>query len=325
MVYNYKRMGLKEKAEFINSLNDDLRAEYLVASFLEEGVSLKDMLVALDGELKRKWSADISSAEVESFENGEETLSIHLNRTGIYDVLPEALFHDNPEKRNATGEEMSKESRRLKAEEKQIRLFFRPFENEFFIQKVRVAMNETLELQKLHLEFLDGLIPGFWKTDKKIPSNYASKLIKLLPVVHKITGNYTLTASCLSEILEEDVHMELLSEEPGDVKSGENGGEISSFSLGRIKLGKDTVLGHHVSGFFGKLRVKIGPVKNSAVKAYFKNGPADRLLDCFYGYFVPVELDVETVVLPGKTQSRIKLPADFETGDSFLGYNTMLS
>jgi hypothetical protein len=317
-------MNFKGRTEFINTLFDDLKAEYLVAGLPEQQSSPDKILIACDGALRRKWSTDIRYAGMESFENGDETLTIHLNRTGVYDALPEALFHDDSGKRNASGEEMALDSRRLKAEEKQVRLFFRPFEHEFFLQNVRVAIQESRELEQFYYEFLDGLIPGFWKTDQKIPSHYTAKLIKLLPLVHKISGNYELTARCLSEILGEMVHIELMEgqrAEPEDMPRNERS---PVFSLGRLKLGDDTVLGHQVAGFFGTLRVKIGPLKNSAVSLFFKDGPADRLLNCFYGYFVPVELDVETMVLPEKTQSRIKLQPEFATGQSFLGYNTIL-
>ena len=317
-------MNLEEKTIFINSLLHDLKAEYLVACLLDEGIPGGDMLVALDGALRRKWSADIRYAEVESFENGDDVLGIRLNRAGIYDALPEALFHDYPDKRNATGEEMARDSMRLKAEEKQIRLFFKPYEHEFFLQKVRVAMKESSELHRFHLEFLDGLFPDFWKIGKKIPAAYVSKLIKLLPFVHRIIGNYELTARCLGEILGEKVSMELIGQDHKSPYEDSSDEGIAGCKLGRINLGKDTVLGNQTTGFLGKLLVKIGPVDSNRIKAYFNDGPADRLLNCFFGYFVPVELDVETKLLPEKTQSRFKLHKDFETGNSFLGYNTVL-
>lgn len=317
-------MNLTERTEFINALMNDLKAESLVAGLPEGKFSQDKILTACDGALRRKWSTDIRYAEVESFENGDEALTIHLNRAGVYDALPEALFHDDPGKRNASGEDMAKDSRRLKSEEKQMRLFFRPFEHEFFLQKVRVAIQESRELEQFYYEFLDGIIPGFWKTDPNIPASYAAKLIKLLPFVHKIIGNYELTARCLSEILGEMVHIDPVEEDQKEPVNDPPEKIPSSFRLGSLKLGDDTVLGNQVAGFFGKLRVKIGPLKKSAVSLFFKNGPADRLLNCFYGYFIPVELDVETKVFPEKTQSHIKLQPDFATGHSFLGYNTIL-
>ncbi len=156
-------MNRKESAAHINALPFDMKAEFLVLNLLGQGATVNDLLMAFDGDLKRKWSTDVGSAEVESFENGDETLTVHLNRMGIYDQLPEALFHDYPDKRNASGEEMAKDSMKLKAEEKQIRQFFRPLENELFYQNVRVAGKEQSMIKEFYFAFINGLIPGFWK------------------------------------------------------------------------------------------------------------------------------------------------------------------
>ena len=97
-------MNIYEKYELINSLLYDLRAEYLVAGMLAGGITAKEITASFDGVLKRKWSADINFAEIEKYENGEEALNIHLNRSGIYDALPESLFHEFIDNRIASVE-----------------------------------------------------------------------------------------------------------------------------------------------------------------------------------------------------------------------------
>ncbi len=317
-------MNLQQNSESINDTLYDIRAEYIISCLLKAGLSRDDILAVYEGPLKRRWSTDICYSEVESFESGDESLTIRLNRSGIYDNLPEAFFHDNPDKGNTTGKEMAKDSMKLKTEEKQIRLFFRPIENEFFLQNVRVATCESRELQSINFEFLNGLIPGFWKVDEKIPVKYKAKLIKLLPITSKILGNYKITARCLEKILIEKVTMEFINHDPDVLDSNLPGPSLKGFSLGRAKLGKDTVLHGRAGGFIGKLLVKIGPVENTAIKDFFNNGPADCLLRSFYSYFIPVELDVETKLITDKKQSRFILNPAFETGNSFLGYNTVL-
>ena len=85
-------MNLQGKSNQINELLNDLKAEYLGACLLREGLSKRNILAIFDGDLKRRWSTDISNAEVESAESENEVLCIHLNRSGIYDLLPESLF-----------------------------------------------------------------------------------------------------------------------------------------------------------------------------------------------------------------------------------------
>jgi len=306
----------------INALLFDLRAEYLIAGMLTEGVPLKHIAVSFDGILKRKWSTDINYSEVEKYENGEETVNIHLNRSGIYDVLPEALFHEFIDNREATGEDMAKESMKLKAVEKFARSFFRPFENEIFLQNVFVVLKESQEFKSLYSGLLNGFIADFWKTDN-IPSEYAVKLWQYLPIAHKIIGNYELTAQCLESILDTKVTIKLSRDEDmGNIDDADF--NSTEMKLGKVKLGYDMVPGKNVTGFIGKLTVRIGPVKNSDIRDFFNTGKAGLLLKSFYSYFIPVELDVETKILTGESRRNFILGTGEENENSYLGYNTVI-
>ena len=314
-------MNLKEKSEHINKLVDDLFAEYLVSNLMEEGIGLNNILAVFNGQLKRSWAKDINYTEIKEFENGDEVLAFHLNRSGIYDSLPEALFHSGSNSSSVTGDEMAKESVKLKAEEKDIRLFFKPFENEIFSQRVQLSLTESRVFNHLYSDSLTGLIPDFWKIDKNIPQIFASKLIKLLPFVHEIVGNYKLTAKCLEFIINEKVTIEINHDEPENI-SQKN--ESVSISLGECGLGEDTVLGTEAVGFIGRLIFKIGPLENNSAKDFFKNAPNDSLLNCFYNYFIPVELDVETKLYQKKEKSEFVLSENPESAPSYLGYNSVL-
>jgi hypothetical protein len=306
----------------INALLYDLRAEYLIAGMLAGGIPVRDIMVSFDGNLKRKWSSDISYAEVEKYENGEETINIHLNRSGIYDALPEALFHEFIDNRNATGEDMAKESMKLKAVEKDARLFFRPFENEIFLHSVFVALKESQEFKSLYSGLLNGLISDFWQTDN-IPSGYSVTLCKYLPLTNKIAGDYEMTAQCLESILDEKVTISLSHDE--DITNSDDIDlNSATMKLGNVRLGYDMIPGRKVTGFIGKLIVTIGPVMNTNIADFFDKGRAGLLLKSFYSYFIPVELDVETKILPEESKRNFILGVGKEYENSYLGYNTVI-
>ncbi|MDD4109752.1 MAG: type VI secretion system baseplate subunit TssG, partial [Prolixibacteraceae bacterium] len=271
----------------------------------------------------------ISSTEIENFENGDQALSLHLNRAGIYDALPESLFHTFSENRNATGEDMARESMKLKGEEKDARLFFRPLENEIFFHHVRVSLQENKELYKIYSEFINGLSPGFWRVDKRVQSKYSIRIIKLLPYVHRIMGNYDLTAQCLENVLDEKVSMQIEYDEPEkeEVIRAEAAEPVVNYNeLGKSKLGFNMVIGHSVSGFVARVTVKIGPLQNTALKEFFPEGKADLALKCFYSYFIPVEFDVETKLVMQKQRNKLVLgcSSEEESEKSFLGFNTVI-
>jgi hypothetical protein len=317
-------MNLQEKTEIINALQYDLRAEYLVSSLLDNEMSRNDVLVFFDGILKRKWSSDVNKAEAEVFENGMEALCLHLNRAGIYDTLPEALFHANAETHNASGEEMAKESLKLRLEEKEIRSFFRPFENELFMQNVHVALEETREWKSLCSDFLQGLIPDFWKIDPRIPFRYAYPFVRFLPMAYQLVGRYNLTAQCLELILGEKVKMELHNNEKESNGKAEEDFQTEKGTLGDCKLGTNLITGETVSGCIGKLKVYIGPLKKTRPNDFLPDRPVDLMLASFYGYFVPVDLEVETKILAPEVHGPFILKHEDQPGEAFLGYNTVL-
>lgn len=320
-LHKLKPMNLEKKSEYINGLTYDILAEYLVSTLVDEGTNPNNILAVFQGHLKRNWSRDIDYSEINKFDIGKETLSIHLNRTGIYDSLPEALFHTIAAEKSSTGEEMAKESVKLKIEEKNARLFFRPFENEIFLQKVQSASKETLLYKSLHADFLNSLVPDFWKIDTRVPEKYATKLIKLLPYVHEIVGNLELTAQSLEYILKEKIRIEIRHDEPKEQKLKE---ELSGFCLGENSLGQNLVLGNETVGFIGRLIFHIGPLENHSPAYFFENSPGNYLLKCFTGYFTPMELDVESKLILNEEQSHFLLSQDTETEIPFLGYNTVL-
>ena len=323
-------MNLQEISDRINSLPFDLRAEYLIAVLLSEGISQNDIMIIFDGILRRKWSTDINYAEPDKFDNGDETLSIHLNRTGIYDGLPEALFHSFSDNRNSTGDDMAKESMKLKAEEKQFRKFFRPFENEIFSRNVKIASRENNKFQILFSDLIDGFIPGFWKIDKRIPKRYMSGLTRLIPFAHQVAGDYNLTAMCLEYILDEKVTVEYRNEGSGakEISLSKNkDNDLQGGRVGDVKLGYNMIAGCTPSGFTGRLSVIIGPLKNTEPGDFYHGGPAEMAIDAFYSYFIPVELDVETKLQADKKENNFVLFSKEDTGSqgvSYLGYNTII-
>jgi hypothetical protein len=317
-------MNLQEKSRRINEMVLDLTAEYLAVCLFQEGISKRDILAIYEGDLKRKWSADVDRAEVETFEGGKHALTICLNRTGIYDSLPEALFHRFNDNRNATGEDMAKDSMLLKTEEKQVRKFFRPFENEIFLQRTEVANNENEVFKNLYSDFLHQLIPGFWNVDERIPDYYVSKLIRFLPFANRVAGNLELTAQCLEKIISEKVTIDLKNEEKNVLESEISPPDFEGGKLGKSKLGSDLIMGQNPAGFVGRLLIKIGPLQNTNPKDFFSNGPAGLLLKCFFGYFVPAELDIEFKLIPENEKRKFFIDDSQETAQSFLGYNTAL-
>ncbi|MGQ1786410.1 type VI secretion system baseplate subunit TssG [Saccharicrinis sp. GN24d3] len=312
-------MKLKKKATYLNNLLDDLRAEFVGSWLLQEDIPLKNILASRKGISKRKWSSDIHNVTVTEFKNNQEALNISINRPGIYDVLPEEMFHDLHGAQLESGKEMARDSMKQKNIEKEARSFFGPLENELFLFSVLLADKESQLHSKISSDFVNGLSTDFWNTGEQIPLKYIEKFNKLLTFASQITGNPELSAHCLEYILEEKIkisyhpkpHVEELKLE-------------DSFKMGESTLGEDSVLTSSLKNDMGTLSISIGPLKNTSPADYIVGGEARDLLDGFNEYFVPVELDQELKILLDEKDNSFVITDESETENIYLGYNTVI-
>jgi hypothetical protein len=312
---------LDEISQYINQLSFDLKAEMLVAILAEQRIDLREILATFDGQLRRTWSRDIAWSAVDQLETDEIMLSLHLNRDGIYDVLPEVIFHSNYGNEDQSAKEMAKDSMEMRSEEKETRSFFQPFENEIFLQRVQLAMIENQLFKNLDARFLTAMVPDFWRVDQDLPENYVDHLRKLLPLVHQITGDFDLTAQSLEFIIKEKVSISISSEDLDDISQSDfhNTGVLNE-SL----LGINTITGNLDNGFFNLLLCSIGPIMHTETRELIKNGMMTRFLDGFYSYFIPFELEVDTKYVFGTEQSLLLLNDNSDANLSYLGYNSVI-
>lgn len=313
--------NLEEISALINQLSLDLKAETLVSALLEGGFSLKDFLISNDGQLQRVWGKDIRFAEISRLETGDQQICLHLNRDGIYDTLPESLFHSNIEKDYTSGKEMAKDSQKLKIEEKEIRSFFQPVENEMFLQRVKGCSKENELMKSVISQLIMGLIPGFWNLPDDLPEPYTGHFVKLLPFAHRIAGNPELAAKSLEFILQEKAEIIARKNEPVFEPK-----QVFSDSgvIGDAILGENLVCGNQATDCPETYVVRIGPFRLHQTGEMAKDGTLDKFLDCFYGYFMPMEAGVETRY-EFSSDDCLFFIEDPEVGkSSYLGYNSVL-
>jgi hypothetical protein len=305
----------------INNLLYDIKAEAIIVDLIENNLNPGDIVFIPDGSFKRKFKRDISHAEVIKLENDQKVLGIHITRDGFYDVLPEGLFHNQVTEPLKTGREMAKESKKQKIEEKEARKFFLPFENEIFLQRILLEIEERKILNRFSENLFDDIRPEFWNLDKNLPRKFISRMVLLLHFTHRISGNPELTAKSLETIIEEPVKINLVSQKQSQ-KKGSSLPEENVFTVGSVGLGIDSVCGQHIDDVNTAMEFVIGPLKNSSVEDYLENGSISKFLDCFFGYFVPVEMDVVTTInIESGKQDFIMSD---ETSNAILGYNSII-
>jgi len=309
---------ISEIADSINRIRQDIKAEVLIADFMACGLNPEEFVVIPAGTFRRRFSSDIKKAEVLRLNSNQQLLTVHVNRDGMYDSLPEGLFHSAPEKPLKGSEEMSIESKKLRREEKESRAFFVPFENEIFLQRTSLEMEERKILNRFNETLFDEIYPEFWNFDKTLESGFIARLLQLLHFSHRIAGNPLLTAKSLEWIISEKVRAKTIH----SVKVKEDAGKEKGMDLplGSSRLGMDLVCGSSFDDLLPVLEFTIGPLKNNRISDFLEKGSVSQFLNCFYGYFIPAGVDVKTTVLVDREQQGFVL-CDHQNAP-ILGYDT---
>jgi hypothetical protein len=275
-----------------NTIPADIRAEVLLAQCIESGLVQKEFAVQADGFFYRTYVHDLYETKVDDQNKSIKFLSLHLSRPGLYDALPEGLFFQAEAggRKAKTAAEMAEEYRLNKKKEKEIRKFFAPFENEFFLHTLQ---NETIEsnlLQGLRSGWLKEYFIDFWGLPPDMPVNAALVMVMFLPYVHIIAGNLEATVGVLEKIINEPVRIDLKY-------SYDNAGFSDYNVLGRFTLGSELVCGKSFREQFPIVSVNIGPLQKTKGYQYVNGGNYFSLLQVFYNYFVPANAEVKTSIL----------------------------
>ncbi len=283
-------------AEVMNSAQIDIKAEALLASFLlNNQLQLHEFITWHESSFKRKFSRDVSQGKVQEGINNKTWLQVYLSRNGLYDLLPEGLFFQPGESANRAQSvpEMVQQYRQDQQEEKEVRLFFQPFEHEFFLHRLRNEQEESSLLKGLHSGMLDDYFIQFWNLPRTISHQQSLALILLMPYAHLITGDMELMPVCLEKILGEQVKASI---KPAPVQHAKEQSNI----LGRFILGNDLVCGEMFDEDYPVIEFSIGTLKYSAELDYLPGGKYYSLLETYIRYFVPVEAEVRITIVLSK-------------------------
>ena len=149
-------------AELI-SVYENLKAEVLIAEIQENSdITVDDFVIANKSTFSRSYRRDIISVDNVLYDN---MLTLNLSRNGLYDTLPEGLFHEHQVSKGAHSYTARREV--VKKEEHDARLFFAPLESEFFYQRLNVECNERALLDDFY-NLKDDFLINFWKVNSTL-------------------------------------------------------------------------------------------------------------------------------------------------------------
>jgi hypothetical protein len=309
-------MSLETLQNILKAIPFDLRAEVVIADLAKNGFDVDDLFVRPVGIFKRKFGKDISKIEQIENKHGANYLVLNVNREGLYDVLPQTLFHNPARKpkpfKSAT--EMVKEVRERIKEEQNARDFFFAYEIEFFKQRISVEWHEQNALDTITYSMNDETFLNYWELPSYFNSRQKGILFYLLPVFHNIRGRLGIMQETYKTILMNDVIIRNI---------GLNSENLEFFHphniLGDTRLSIKSILGSRADAIFDTIQVEIINLPAEKIFEYLPGGINRRVIKHLNSLFMPLHAETHLKISPQKNKWIIS-PKDKNT--SRLGYST---
>jgi hypothetical protein len=257
-----------------------LKAEVVCAELLENNnLSFDQIKYIANSSFRKSFRTD-----VDTITDNAQGIEIAVNRDGLYDRLPEGLFHQTRGNSGSKVSEMVAEHKRYKAEEKSARRFFSPFEQEFFRYSQMTEQEERKLTGSMYDERMQQLFRNLWELDNQLPDEAVGKLLRIIPWASHIKCDLQLTTKTLEMVLGKPVSFEESITE--SQQTAEN-----SFLLGDCGLGMDTLAGSGVYLPMAIWKFTIGDISGSEIGSYINGNSYDLFLRKFEDIFIPLDID----------------------------------
>jgi hypothetical protein len=315
-------MDWSEEHIEVNTVDTDYRAETLAAGLIKNGLD-DSKLHIIRRKGNTKWvSKDIDKIEKEKgyIDSGFdiiEYLSIYTNRDGIYDSLPEGIFHQTTNNgKQKSKEAIIQEIKDHREEEFFARHFFQPFE--MILDKVLIdSLIYEQKYNDIHLFYnLSGIIDEYWEILKYLTLGQALLFIKIIPVIEEVSSSLKLAAKVMGVVLNCPVSIK------EKIKSVHDLDSRNKVPLGQWKLGINSVVGKTLRSDKPDLEITVGPVSVEIMKLFLPGKTCDLILKGLIDIIIPFDRNTIIKYMAEKSEKKFRLSN--ETHKAYLGINTTL-
>ncbi len=299
-------------------MQTDFRVESVAANILKYYNPEANIYIKRIGLNDRPYLKDIKGINSSFYDLEEEDIEIETYREGIYDYLPEGVFHPPSlgiSSKNVDG--IVREMRKQKIIEEDARKFFQPFELEFFYTHVSALMKESeFDAESKTDAMLDFAIE-IWPILQKINAESAKILVHILPFIHEVRGNKTWLANFLTSFLQVPVDISFV---PNSIENEDDVQGVTA--LGTARLGITLIpMGKHMDGD-RNWKINIGTIPYHLLDRYIPGSTFRGLLTEIYDFFVPVSVKIFENFITEREPDSFIIKNNSETNR--LGYSTFL-
>lgn len=291
-----------------NTMDTDFKAELYGALLAEAGFDTAQIMMVRDGNNLSNVSKDIRSVKYRNHVGIAEGTYIELktNRRGIYDSLPEGLFHEAlfPGKVKDLGlilEEMQQHSN----EEFFIRRFFSLLESEVDREGIQAQLLELRYDKKNKYSDYAKLFAACWPVIHILSGQGALLFIKFMPHIHSIRGRLEEVSDALSQILEAPVKVR-----PKMVQRTIRAQKPNR--LGNMRLGANSVNVGVLNSAEADLHIHISDLPTREVERFLPGNRSRKALEMLADIFLGAwqEFDVTVSVSPDERKTYLKPTGD---------------
>jgi type VI secretion system protein ImpH len=304
-----------------NTIDTDFKAAAVVAELIEAGLAQPDQVVILPkGDRQRPYAKEIADITTyESVYRGREMINVQINREGLYDMLPEGLFHRPPASSLMIAEEdMIKDIKQRREEEKQARNFFAPMEAEINQLRTIVELYEGRLDRKHEYDDLINIFLMEWKEFKCFTKNQMVIFLQVLPVINEHRNDLDFISRIFKMMFKLDAQMEYRLTK---MKVHEEVLAKMDTKIGDGVLGVNFIAGR-VSGQEEELHITIGPGNPQQIIDFLPDTQLHNALNVLLSYFIPLQTNVSTRFIVDKSFQKMSIGAD--SANACMGYTTYL-
>lgn len=271
-------MDRKRKYKF------DVKAEYVAADYVEKGQALENTVIAPQSQFTRGYRSDILENINGSAIGRPAVETINVSREGLYDYLPQSLFHENYSiTRARDGDTALQKINKTQSEEKQARMFFFPVERELNLCRIILELQERNSLNGFSNGFINSSFLIFWRLTKNQIGSYSSILF-LLPACHQIASSCGWIAAGMQAVLGVGVDITRTAPVATEDQS------TDAPTLDNLILGKDFILQGPFHDGIPSLKIKIGPLAAKDIHLFLPNEQGCRILSLLCDFLLPLEM-----------------------------------
>lgn len=312
---------MKNETFINNELFTDYKAVAHAADLIERDVIAADRVEIIPlGPDKRAFAKDIENTSVYySEKRRQDRIRISTNREGLYDMLPEGLFHRPPTGSAGMDEEsMIKDIRERREEEKQARLFFTPFDAEINHVRIMTELYENMLDKKTTYSDLSRIFEFGWDEFNLLNKEQSIIWMHLLPEIQQKRNDIDFVSKVLTALFNLPIAIVNATAHVKPIKIADH----LQVELGSGALGIDTIIGDSFTPENESFNINIGPTSPQELVSFIPGQKNRAILDMAISYLMPVDAEVDVELLTAPDLQETVLSADGER--AYLGYTVYL-